>query len=92
MNEFTKQWITSTCAPESIINLKDGSHFGTRIYIDVVRNEDDSKRAMVISNDIQVLKIAYTNEDIWNSKMEGISFADGIKKVAEMLDLTNISV
>lgn len=85
MNNFTKSWITSTLAPESIANVK-ASALG---YLDVIRNESSTKYVYVLSNDNEALSVAVDYKDIL--KENRMPFTDAVLKCAELLGIGGFS-
>lgn len=88
MNEFQKQWITSTCAPESITNIKSDEIKGN--YLDVISNEDKSKRVFVISTNHHIQAIGLDYASLISS--ESYRFDKGLHKIAQLLELSCISI
>jgi hypothetical protein len=87
MNPFTKQWITATVAPESIMNIRAVTN---EAYLDVIQNETKSKRVFVLSDNDKVLAIGQNYEDI--RKPNFMSFIDALQEVAKILELPCYSV
>lgn len=86
MNNFTKAWITSTCAPESIVNLR--SKGGNEL--DVVYNENKSLKVYILSNHREVLSIGRHYEDLCHyNKM---TFSQACSKCAQLLGLSVYSI
>jgi hypothetical protein len=85
MNEFQKQWITSTCAPESIkpIRSVNGTH------LDIVTNESQTIHVCVLSDDTKVIAIGLDYDKLLISTQ--YSFADAVSKVGELLELNSYS-
>lgn len=53
INNFTKEWLTSTLAPDSIINIKSGNNY----YLDCIKNENNTKQICILSNNDKVIAI-----------------------------------
>lgn len=85
MNNFTKHWLTATVAPESIVNIKTVNSN----YLDCVRNEDNSKQVVVLSNDNIVIAIGNDYDDLLKSP--NYTFKDSLSKIATMLELNHYS-
>jgi len=85
MNPFTKEWLTASCAPESIINLQSNDI----AYLDIITNEDKSIFVKVLSNNVKVIAIGTD----YNSLLSSINytFKEAIQKIAELLELKHIS-
>jgi len=86
MNNFTKEWLTSTLAPDSIRNIKTTE----KQYLDLIKNEDNTIHIMVVSNDEKVLAIGESFDSILKSKQ--YTYIEAIKEVARLLNITNISI
>lgn len=86
LSNFTKYWVTITCAPDSIRNLRNNNSSS----LDAVANEDKSKIICVLSNDNGVLSIGYKLEDL--KKENKMSFSDAANFIAKEFDLLSIYV
>lgn len=85
MNTFTKQWLTATCAPESINNIKDIN--GNQL--DCIRNESNTIQVLVVSNNNNVIAIGKTYNELINSKP--YTFNEAIRECGRLLELINYS-
>jgi len=85
MNPFTKEWLTATCAPESIINLQSKD----TAYLDAVTNEDKSIIVKVLSTNTKVLGIGITHKELLKSPH--YTFKEALHKIAELLQVQSIS-
>jgi hypothetical protein len=81
MNPFTKQWLTSTVAPESIVNIKQSDDN----YLDCVKNESNTIKVFILSNKNKIIAIGKDYQSLLNSSE--YSFKDGLCKIAELLKL-----
>lgn len=85
MNPFTKEWITSTCAPESITNMRHS----TKADLDCIRNEDKTIKVFVLSNNTEVLAIGVDYVQLLDSK--SYTFKEALHKVTKLLQLQSVS-
>ena len=88
MNTFTKQWLTATVVPESIVNIKqtdDGKN-----YLDCVKNESNTIQVLILSDNNKIIAIGKNYQQLLNSPQ--YSFKDGLFKVAELLELTHQTI
>ncbi len=85
LNPFTKRWLASTCAPESIKNIRSINNN----YLDVVYNEDKSRMVYVLSNDYKVQGIGMEYEHL--VKSDSYTFEGSLHKIAYFLQLEMIS-
>jgi len=86
MNEFQKQWITSTCVPESITSIKTQGKF----YLDLITNEDKTIKITVLSNDDNVISIGKTYHELLDSPE--YTFKEAVRKVAELLQIDCLTI
>lgn len=88
LNPFTKYWLTASCAPDSIINIKTDIHKNN--YLDVIRNEDKTIIVNILSNDANIIAIGTDYDELLASP--SFSFKEGVSKIADILNLTHISI
>jgi len=86
MNPFTKQWLTATVAPESIVNIKQTNDN----YLDCVKNESNTIQVLILSDNDKIIAIGKDYQQLLDSP--GYSFKDGLSKIAELLELTHQTV
>lgn len=87
LNPFTEYWLTATCAPDSIANVK--TDLRTDIYLDAIKNEDNTIQVYVLSNDTTIIALGKDYDELVLSPT--YSFKDGLKEIAKILQLTHIS-
>jgi len=85
MNPFTNEWLTTTCAPESITNIKDTG----KAYLDTITNENKTIKVFVLSGNKFVFGIGFTCQAVLDSPQ--YTFKEALHKVAELLQLQSIS-
>ena len=83
MNTFTKNWLCATCAPESIVNIKSDDIKGN--YLDVVRNESNTKQILILSTNNLILGIGTNYDELIESKP--YTFSNGLHEIAKLLDI-----
>lgn len=86
MNNFTNQWITSTLAPEAIINIKSNNNS----YLDLVVNESKTIKVTVLSTDTNIIAIGKDYNELITSNQ--YTFREGLRKIAELLEISSISI
>lgn len=91
ISPFHKEWITSTLAPESIINIEHtiGS-MKHNWYLDKITNHDKSISVAVLSSDTHIQAIGLDYDKLCDSPQ--YTFVEGLYKVAELLGITSITI
>jgi hypothetical protein len=86
MNAFTKQWITTTCAPDSIGTIRSNGSAS----IECVWNEDKSKSIYVLCNRDEVVSIGRD----YNGLRAGsrMSVGEACERVAQLLGLSLLTI
>lgn len=86
MNNFIKRWLVATCAPESIVNIKNAPIAS----LDVIKNEDSSLKVFVLSNDDIVIAIGKDYESLTTSK--SYNHDKAITEITKLLKLNEVYI
>lgn len=88
MNKFEEMWTCSTLAPEACIRLKSDDINNN--YLNVIYNEDKSKKVFVLSNNDNIQAIGTGYSELLHSPK--YTFNTGLHKIAQLLEIKSISI
>lgn len=86
MNQFTKQWITATCAPESIASVRSDE----KGHLDIVTNEKRTIYVYVLSTDKEVISCGTTYEQLLVPNQ--MNYGQAVRKCAELLQIHCLTI